>query len=88
MSRVLSGVQTLQGVSPHFKILLLGMFAANNTKPSLLVHIAVKVGSDTCLTLVMLCLQKNLNIIRLCEIMIRNGDTFDQEWNTFVIDLR
>ena len=29
------------------------------------------------------CLQKNLNITRLHEIMIRKGDTFDQVWNTF-----
>ena len=34
------------------------------------------------------CLQKNLNITRLHEIMIRNGDTLDQVWNTFLIDLR
>ena len=34
------------------------------------------------------CLQKNLNKTRLHEIMIRNGDTFDQVWNTFLIDLR
>ena len=34
------------------------------------------------------CLQKNLNITRIHEIMIRNGDTFDQVWNTFVTDLR
>ena len=34
------------------------------------------------------CLQKNINFTRLHQTMIRNGDIFDQVWNTFLIDVR
>ena len=34
------------------------------------------------------CLQKDLNITRLHETMTKDGDIFDQKWNTFLIDLR
>ena len=34
------------------------------------------------------CLQRNLNLKRLQEALLRKGDSFDQTWNIFLTDLR
>ena len=34
------------------------------------------------------CLQKNLDLTRLQEALLRKGDSFDQTWNIFLTDLR
>ena len=34
------------------------------------------------------CLQKNLNLKRSQEALLRKGDSFDQTWNIFLNDLR
>ena len=35
-----------------------------------------------------ICLQKNLNLKRLQEALLRKGDSFDQTRNIFLTDLR
>ena len=82
----------------HFKILdIAKIFRENNNSPIRqlvilsvkdVIHLKRKTGKRMTLSDLKRCLQKNLNITRLHEIMIRNGDTFDQLWNTFMIDLR
>ena len=49
------------------------------------IYLKIKTGKIMTLGDLKRCLQKNLNITRLHGIMIRNGDTFDQVWNTLLI---
>ena len=81
----------------HFKILDIEMiFGENDNSPikQLIIYFDCqrcnkgKTGKRMTLGDLKRCLQKNLNITRLHEILIRNEDTFDQLWNTFLIDLR
>ena len=82
----------------HFKISdIEKIFGADNNSPvKQLIILGVKdviyskgkIGKRITLGDLKRCLQRNLNITRLHEIMIRNGDTFDQVLITFLIDLR
>ena len=76
---------------------LKNIFRVNNNSPDKqliilsvkdVIYLKRKTGKRMTLGDLKRCLQKDPNITRLHDIVIRNGDTFDPVWNTFLIDLR